>query len=295
MLEHMLETFSYLPLSNHELKKWMSLFLDEQLKGCDDVAFSAQFPFKQTGLPQRFFQQKIITFAGSDFLTGPRYLGGDVNQPFIDLVASSSPLTRQAAREIFKVWQPLGAQTLRVLRRPGLVSGGTVDQLFYGGTLLTPKPNPSLEISRADMSHFDWCLQAIEQAYAETYLRMPQLRGQVFPTDHQELEVSIRQGEVFMLSVDQERAGLIICHVGNRAFIHGNWITDEIVVPKFRGRQLASEVQRQLFAFLPGSHDTPLLWGNIFSGNVPSMRTAQRAGRGPLMEYAFLREEDIQS
>jgi len=86
----MLSQYAELPLSQKTLHCWLEKWIYEQEERCTDSAFSARFPWQETGLPQSYFLQRKLCIDGRYFLTGPRYKGGDINSPFIDVVASNA-------------------------------------------------------------------------------------------------------------------------------------------------------------------------------------------------------------
>lgn len=163
MLDYMLEQFSRLPVDSWLLRNGLKDYIDEQLLWCEDSNFSSNFPFRETGLPQDFFLQKIISCDGNDYLTGPRYRGGDLKKPFIDLVASSAPLTRRAMASILDVWHPMGARSVRVLRPVSEDTRGCADQFFYVGGSMDEKKEAvisghTVRIERACQPSVEWCL-----------------------------------------------------------------------------------------------------------------------------------------
>ncbi|CAM3528584.1 hypothetical protein VA7868_02273 [Vibrio aerogenes CECT 7868] len=305
MLDYMLHTFSFLPYPPQVLKDNLETFLSEHLAYCDDPDFSARFPFEQTGLDQSFFLQKVIHTDGEAYLTGPRYLGGDINQPFIELLASTAPVTAEAARQIFDRWQPLQAKEIRILRRPGANLPGVTDQLIYIGEIPQTPDEPSLNkpflnkqdnnvrLRTAQSADLDWCQQAIETSYQETFRQLPQLKGQLEPTEGTALKDAITHASAWIIEEEGIPAGLIICAPDAYAFIGGYCITGEIILPQFRGRNLAAKAQRQLSRQRLTHPENHLLIGTIARDNIPSRRSAEKAGRKALLEYAFMRPEDF--
>lgn len=298
MFEFMLNTFSGLPISGNQLRVDMKDYIDEQLAWCEDESFSSQFPYQETGLPQRFFQQKVVACYGDEYLTGPRYLGGDIRKPFIELVASSAPITKRAASRILDTWRPMGASSIRLLRRPVSESRGQIDLFVYANP--TPEKAASSEhkadgirLQRADMSMKNWCVQAICRSYEYTYLKIPGLKENIYPADEEEIVESIKAANAFIIYSGSSPAGVIICKQKRQNFISGHWITEEIILPEFRGKHLASSAQRLLYSSFQAHSPKTTLWGTIANDNIPSIRTAELAGRERVMEYVFLNQDDI--
>lgn len=61
------------------------------------------------------FLQRKLKIDGKQFLTGPRYQGGNINKPFIDIVGMDSDLNHTALELISKEWSQLRAQYVRIL------------------------------------------------------------------------------------------------------------------------------------------------------------------------------------
>ncbi|WP_252178270.1 GNAT family N-acetyltransferase [Endozoicomonas sp. 4G] len=240
--------------------------------------------------------QKNIEVEGESYLTGPRYFGGDIKRPFIELIASSSPLTESAIREIFRVWQPLGATSLQILRPAGIEEAGNIDQLFYARSI--PKQvtettsSKSKILEKCDPSHLDWCMSTINAAYQATHKQQPQLSELIFPAEEEDIRAAIADGHAFIIHYDSKPAGFISCDYRRRSFLTGHWITEEVVLPEYRGKQLAAAAQSELIRLL-GSESESTLLGTINNVNIPSIRTAERAGRRAILEYVFLEEADI--
>ncbi|MGK3430106.1 hypothetical protein ACSLO7_30620, partial [Klebsiella pneumoniae] len=45
------------------------------------ISNPARFPWRETGLCQEYFLQRKLKIDGKQFLTGPRYQGGNINKP----------------------------------------------------------------------------------------------------------------------------------------------------------------------------------------------------------------------
>ena len=90
----------------------------------------------------------------------------------------------------------------------------------------------------------------------------------------------ISEREVFIIYENDVRAGLLICQKGNLAFLRGYRITDKVILPAFRGRSLSARAQRLLYRLLTHSDsELSMYMGTIIPQNIPSMKTAERAGR----------------
>lgn len=294
-LDYMRDTFGVDPLIKREVEENLREFLVQQAAWCNDASFSVRFPYRELGLPQAFFLQKLTEHKGATYLTGPRYVNGDITRPFIELVASSRPLGKNAASEIFDVWRPLGAQSIRVLHRAGNPTPGIIDQSIYARAVpkdfaqLTHKLNCKLIIGTG--ADLEWCLNAMNVAYDATYKKFPGLSTEASCSDEEDILDALTGGNLFIILQSGHRAGFIICENKRRDFFTGNWILDEVVLPDFRGQGLAAAAQIELlknFYLLDQKH---ALLGTIVSGNFPSRRAAASAGRVSVLDYVFMSPE----
>ncbi|HBW8579936.1 TPA: hypothetical protein MFM61_003110, partial [Klebsiella pneumoniae] len=105
----------------------------------------------------------------------------------------------------------------------------------------------------------------------------------------EELCDHISEREVYIIYENDVRAGLLICQKGNIAFLRGYRITDKVILPAFRGRSLSARAQRLLYRLLTHSDsELSMYMGTIIPENIPSMKTAERAGRTCILSYQFL-------
>lgn len=72
---------------------------------------------------------------------------------------------------------------------------------------------------------------------------MPALPASLLSVDDEELHHHISEGAAYIIYEEGIRAGLIICEKAEVAFLRGYRISDEVILPAFRGRSLASRAQ----------------------------------------------------
>lgn len=259
---------------------------------CTDRSFSARFPWRETGLCQEYFLQRKLKIDGKQFLTGPRYQGGNINKPFIDIVGMDSDLNHTELELISKEWSQLRAQYVRILVPGQSFPQGIPDQYIYATSFSEPPEfnDKSLTLQVATYEDFDWCCQALGDAYKHTWQTVRELSANnLVAVDDEELCDHISEREVYIIYENDVRAGLLICQKGNIAFLRGYRITDKVILPAFRGRSLSARAQRLLYRLLTHSDsELSLYMGTIIPENIPSMKTAERAGRTCILSYQFL-------
>lgn len=108
------------------------------------------------------FLQRKLKIDGKQFLTGPRYQGGNINKPFIDIVGMDSDLNHTALELISKEWSQLRAQYVRILVPGQSFPQGIPDQYIYATSFSEPPEfnDKSLTLQVATYEDFDWCCQA---------------------------------------------------------------------------------------------------------------------------------------
>lgn len=291
MLSFMLSQYAELPFSQKTLQSRLEKWIYKQEERCADSAFSARFPWKETGLPQSYFLQRKLCIDGRYFLTGPRYKGGDINRPFIDVVASNAGIDDSVLKAISLEWTELKPQHIRQLTPGNTTLQGVTDQLIYA-SCLTNEPkyyDDALSLKPAEITDFEWCQQALLEAYQHSWSTIPALSGSLCPVDNEDLGNHILKGHAYIVHEQSDRVGLIICEPGEVAFLKGCRILEEVILPAFRGRSLASRAQRLLRNHLyHSSRETCLITGTILPENFPSIRTAEKAGRTCVLKYEFL-------
>lgn len=296
MLDYMVSRYQSLPVSPNRLRGWLTDWLMQQQSWCRDARFSAAFPWRETGLPQRYFLQRELRIDGYRFLTGPRYSGGDLAQPFIDIVALDGPLNQQAACAIMQAWQAINPLRLRILLPATHATVGTTDQLIFLNPPDALAAFNGHDISLVPATRIDYpvCLTMINRAYRASWRALPQLRQILLATDKRELREDIARGNVFLIIFRGVQAGLMICARRHVGFIEGFQILDEVILPEYRGQGLAARAQQQLLQQLQRRYgDSVLLTGTILPGNTPSLRSAEKAQRCCVLKYQFFTPADL--
>lgn len=296
MLDYMVSLYRTVPVSSDCLSDWITSWLAQQQTRCHDHHFSADFPWRETGLPQHTFLQRELTVNGQRYLTGPRYLGGDPAQPFIEIVARDGPIDYAVASAIMQAWQPLKPLKLRILLPASHPDIGLNDQLIFisDSAALAAPPGEDISLVKAGRKDFPACLQAINHAYRASWHTLPHLRDQLMATSKQELREDIAGGHVLLIVWQGMLAGLMICVRRRLTFIEGFQIMDEVIMPGYQGRGLAARAQQLLLQQLHHHYgEKALLTGTILPGNTPSLRSAQNAGRRCVLKYQFFTPADL--
>ncbi|MEN4797379.1 N-acetyltransferase [Pantoea agglomerans] len=298
MLDYMVSLYRTVPVSSERLSDWLASWLAQQQTRCHDHHFSAAFPWRETGLPQHAFLQRELTINGQRYLTGPRYLGGDPAQPFIEVVARDGIIDYRVASAIMQAWQPLKPLKLRILLPATYPDIGITDQLLFLSDLasLSVPVDEDISLVTARRKDYPACITAINRAYRASWHTLPHLRDQLLATSRQELREDIAAGHVFLIIWQGIVAGLMICVPRLLTFIEGFQIMDEVIMPAYQGRGLAARAQQRLLQQLHHHYgEKALLTGTILPGNTPSLRSAQNAGRRCVLKYQFFTPADLRA
>lgn len=291
MLGYMLSQYAELPLPQRTLCSWLEKWIYGHEERCFDISFAERFPWKEMGLLRTCFLQRKLRINGQYFLTGARYRGGDINCPFIDIVASSAAIDDSVLKAVSQEWAGLKPQHIRQLIPGYHPCRGVTDQLIYASCLPDgPKYyDDALTLKTAASADFEWCRQALAEAYQHTFSTIPALTDSLCSLDNEDLDSHILQGNAYIIGEKGVRVGLIVCEKEDVAFLKGYRISEEVILPAFRGRSLASRAQRLLHNHLSHlSREACLMTGTILPENFPSVRTAEKAGRTCLLRYEFL-------
>jgi hypothetical protein len=291
MLGYMLSQYEELPLSKQTLCSWLEKWIDGHEEKCSDNTFAERFPWKEMGLPRTYFLQRKLCINSQYFLTGARYKGGDISSPFIDIVASSAAIDDDVIKAVSREWAKLKPLHIRHLSPGYHTFQGVTDQLIYASCLLNGPEyyDDAITLKTAAIADFEWCLQALAEAYQHTLSTIPALTGHLCSINNEDLLSHILQGNAYIVQEQGVRAGLIVCEKEDVAFLKGYRITEEVILPAFRGRSLASRAQRLLRNHLYHfSGEACLITGTILPENCPSIRTAEKAGRACVLRYEFL-------
>lgn len=296
MLDYMVSLYRTVPVSSDCLSDWIASWLAQQQTRCHDHHFSADFPWRETGLPQHTFLQRELTINGQRYLTGPRYLGGDPSQPFIEIVARDGPIDYAVADAIMQAWQPLKPLKLRILLPASHPDIGLTDQLIFisDPAALASPHDEGISLVKAGRKDYPACIQAINHAYRASWHMLPHLRDQLMASSRQELREDIAGGHVLLIVWQGMVAGLMICVPRRLTFIEGFQIMDEVIMPAYQGRGLAARAQQRLLQQLHHHYgEKALLTGTILPGNTPSLRSAENAGRRCVLKYQFFTPADL--
>ena len=283
-----------------------------QLRRCDDLEWATRFSrgCPVEGASARDYLQRVVTYSDCDqnsqmAILGIRFLGGDINQPFISVVAEvelddidlAAGSTREAA--LASLQKTFSAYRLqKVIWNPAQVppDGSTSpDQLLLAREV-------SIELARRPIQAGSIAVEQLNEAsriqhaaafVSDTYSRweslQPWRKGRVFPISTEELHAAAAEGIIFEARLRGEIVGLITASpaLEENTGIFGWCISEEVVTPESAGKGLATLMQLRLLSALATRKPGALLYGTIDHDNKSSIAVAQKCGRKILASIDF--------
>lgn len=243
------------------------------------------------------YKNRFTRVGELELLTGIRFRGLDMTQPFVDVIYQSRPaLSSEQVTEIkdelraeyavflpkrLRVYQPSHLKPLpgdgdkRLIAAPlQVVSEGT-----RGEEGISLRPARSLEF------YPDYAA-----IYTQLHAEHPELIPVTRAESEDDLKSYLAAGNLFSIYVDETWAGVCAVFSDVSAGIRGFCFGEIVLEPAFRGRRLGSLVQQRLTAHLleRGEDPNAFLFGTIGSVNEPAKRAAARAGRLDLGGHVWL-------
>lgn len=234
---------------------------------------------------------------GHRVLAGIRHLSSDPAHPFVHFVLPFVPSAQdiqflaQVSRRKFSKFAP---KYFSFLSRPSLGMADVGRDLAAGrhvvaGRVAGLREAPATgTMSRISFEPFDFenGMTWYRQSYTDFHSANPSLSSWVPITDEDDLRSCARDGWIFQVRVDGQRAGLVAAERKKCIGDSGAYMMELLLVPPFKGQGLASEIQRKFIDVLPP--DIELVWGTIDAKNQASLKTALRVGRTVIRTEYFM-------
>jgi hypothetical protein len=292
------------------LRQWrgverLRLCLERWVRGsllrCHDMAFAQAFAENcpAPGARPADYLNRIVPVPGGRVLAGIRFHGGDLEQPFVDILAWDHDLLTPAAwramahivRTEFALFRPL---RLRIILAQGQVppvapSHRTPDLLLIAGRLVELREQaaavPSLAMTTGRATTLDF-FPDYERAMTSFRAGAGALAREIEPTAAGDFQRCIDDGAVVVMHQGGTWAGVAAAISASEWALDGYLILAELLDVPFRGHGLGPCLQYQLIQALDPASD-PLLFGTIHYLNAPSLATARRCGRSVVATYWF--------
>lgn len=267
---------------------------------CQSASFAANFArgCPVDGAREEDYLQSLWVWRDVLMLTGIRFKGGRVDEPFVDILATTASWHQphqvhallDAVLARYRVFSPRSVRVLCDVASPPCVLAPwsvEMDQVIVVG-------DPASMASEVDdviltpVEDIDVASRFVQLAYEEIFEYRPDLKAILCVASTEELEQCQRIGHMYWIGDEAHgRCGLLATEHVSGVYVEGQCVIEEIVARPWQGRSMASRAQRALASVLVGSGT--LIWGTIDGQNVPSRRAAMRAGRQEVAAWYWLR------
>lgn len=267
----------------------VSAWLETQVARVDNPSFARLFP-KHIALPnivESDFCHRIIHSNRGSLLGGIRFYKLDLTRPFVEVIAHSFGDLNDLVSCVVSEWKPFEPIHMRTLQMPGAsrLNNSYVDTSVYLGRYQEMKSRDG-RVTLAPFADVTQAISLIETRFAHLKRESPDLWRNISPASADDLRQWHRDGELYSIQTEDATAGLIAAPTGSIEWIEGDEMSEEVVAVDYAGQRHAASAQTEL-AFKRRDRGQRFLIGTIDSLNLPSRRSAERAGRFSVLDYVF--------
>lgn len=275
--------------------------LEEDLERSRSDALAAEFAHycPVAGARAEDYKNRLLNVGGLELLTGIRFLGGDMAQPFVDVMYQSEAVltsehlgaVQDAIRQEFAVFQPVRTRFYVPSQLPSFSENGDKRLIAAPLGMMLAQPEPS-GLERVSLARATTL--AFYSRYAGLYRQLqadhPELRTVVRTESEEDMQAYLEAGHLLEVFVDGAWAGVTAVFADVNAGLSGFCVAEIVLGGAFRGQGLGGSVQLQLASQLVegGARGDELLFGTIGALNTPARRTALRAGRVDLGGHVWV-------
>lgn len=274
--------------------------VDEALERLQSNALAAEFRHycPVAGARVEDYKNRMLEVDNLELLTGIRFLGGDLTQPFVDVVFQSEAVltaeqlgaVREAIRQAFAVFQPERARFYLSSHQPRFSEDGDKRLIAAPlGAMLRTRPEhlSRVHLRRATSLTFYPRYTAL---YDQLHSERPELLEVAGAESEEAMRAYLDEGGLFEVFVDDQWAGVTAVFRSVDTGLSGFCVAEIVLAGAFRGRGLGSAVQIRLAEALVqrGAQESDILFGTVGEVNVAARRTALRAGRTDLGGHAWV-------
>jgi len=289
-------------LGKEEVQNRLMAFVEENWRFCGDEK-SAERVHDYCGIEgakvDNYLYRQLSTPFG-EAVTSIRFVGGDLTKPAVFLIHKDFELDSQVKVKemgafLYREYELFTPKRFRwfsskeVVDLSGLGEGIEGDLGYYTGFLSDLKNAPKSEnfekIELVVSASLDW-YERYENSYQEMYKTNPFFVEMASVESREALQDMMDKGLLFEVLVEGTWAGIIGVCEARRKYLAGYEVYEEYLLVEFRGKKLASAVQRHLIERLPSTANE-MLYGTIHHQNIPSIKTAKRCGRKGVGVYIF--------
>ena len=254
----------------------------------DDAARKYGETMKVLGVPPEHYKMRLVEIEEHRFPAQIDFPDRSGASPFATVYRASIPpgaisdlnVLRRLA-EAFALFAP---RRLRFYQ-PAHVPIGTptqIDQHFLAGLARDMAARPAAPgLARVTLRRCNdlGFYRRYVDAYNEMFLARPHLRGEVRIESEESLAASHAEALLYEIAVDGVWAGIVAARRQVIAGVRGTYMIEIVLGAAARGQGLGPAVHQRFAAEVAAAEPSAVLTGTIAAVNVPSLKTATRAGR----------------
>ena len=278
-------------------------YVEKQMNWLSDADFAKSFCHSCAALKKepRAFLNRLIELDGNrQFIAGIRFLGMDLNKPFVDVLPNFAIERKSTLRKIrakvISVFTDFAPRALRLFVNneadlPMWQKLGASVDLYYvassfGDLRHKGPPSSSAQVSVERAQHLDFYEEYLT-IFERFHRQKSELAIHVTPESRDDLRECMDDGGLFFIKVKDQWAGVLAVQKAREYGFSGYLIREEILKEEYRGKRLAPKALELLIRALV-AEDNDLLFGTIHPLNIPSLKTARAVGREVTSAFVFV-------
>lgn len=242
-----------------------------------------------TGMSPDHFKVRLIEVDGHRFLAQIDFTDETGASPFVSVFRGSSPpgtiaetsvLERLAAS--FAGFAPRTIRFFHPAHASLRLPRTRIDQHFLAAPAREMADRrPAAGLSRVKLSSATSLAFYADyvEAYEQMYSLRPHLRNEVRIESQDSLGDCLAEGLLFEISVDGVWAGIVAARRETLACLDATYMIEILLDRTARGQGLGPAVHQRLAIHVAATDPSAVISGTIAPVNVPSLKTALRAGR----------------
>jgi RimJ/RimL family protein N-acetyltransferase len=255
----------------------------------DDAARQYAETMKVLHLPPEAYKMRLVEIEGRRFLGQIDFPNRSGSSAFVAIYGASTPpdaigdesvLSRVAGE--FALFAPRRVRFYQPAHVPVERLTTQIDQHFLAGLacdMAARRGAPGLaRVTLRRPGDLSFYARYVD-AYNQAYLARPFMRGAVRTESEKALAESHAEGLLYEITVDGGWAGIVAARRQVIAGVGGTYMVEILLDSAARGQGLGPAVHQRFATRVAGTDPSAIITGTIAAVNVPSLKTATRAGR----------------
>jgi RimJ/RimL family protein N-acetyltransferase len=251
------------------------------------------------GVPASSFKDRLLDIDGYRLIAGIHFRNLNPEFPFVGIErASIAPGTLNDLRSLatglvreFNEFRPRAIWFYHPSHLPLRASGAAIDDhvLMAPARLMLEgaRVNGINRVELKPPTDLDF-YSRYQALYQQIYDERPHLRGEVRTESADGLGRCLSEGLLFEIHVDGRWSGVFAAARNSITGVRGIYVIEVILAKEVRGQGLGVAVHKRFAEAVAQCEPAAIILGTIWDGNLPSRRTAERAGRVNVGAFYFL-------